>query len=330
MLIRFFKSSFYLQYLVLLVLAAALWIRAYTAPCLEIHAGPESPLFLLLLQFLPDEVLVYSISGFFLLLAEALILNFILIRHEIVPKNTLIPAIVYIVLMSQSPLMLGLNPVLCAGFFIILAIDRIMKTYGQADPTKNVFSAAVLLALASLFYFPAIFLCLVLFLSFIIFGTFSIRVFFVSLSGIFTVYIYLFLVYFITDNLAGQYCTYESWFFEFPGIDISSYYMQYMVWGGAALLLLAASFYSVSHMNEWNISIRKMILLIMWFFILSSSTLIYEGDQFLNTALLAAIPASMIISGYLANRRKVSVLMEIYFLLLLVITVINNILSPVC
>jgi hypothetical protein len=330
MLIRFFKSSFYLQYLFLIVLATTLWIRAYTTPCLEIQAGPESPLFLLLLQLLPEKALVFSISGLFLLLAEALILNFILIRNEIVPKNTLVPAIVYIVLMSQSPLMLALNPVLCAGFFIILAIDRIMKTYGQADPTKNVFSAAILLALASLFYFPAVFLWLVLFLSFIIFGTFSMRVFFVSLSGIFTVYLYLFLAYFVMDNLAGQYCIYENWFFEIPGIDISSYYMQYMVWGGIALFLLAAFLHSISHMNEWSISLRKKILLIIWFFILSFSTLIYEGDQFLNTALLVAIPASIIISGYLANRRKVSTLMEICFLLLLLITVINNILSPVC
>ena len=330
MLIRFFKSSFYLQYLFLLGLAAALWIRATTAPCLEIQVGPESPLFLLLMQLLPDEALVFSISGIVLLLAEALILNFILIRHEIVPKNSLIPAIVYIVLMSQSPLILALNPVLCAGFFIILAIDRIMKTYGQADPTKDVYSAAVLLSLASLFYFPAVFLWLVLFLSFIIFGTFSIRVFLVSLSGIFTIYLYVFLAYFVMDNLVGQYCIYENWFSEIPGIDISSYYMQYMVWGGIALLLLAAFFHSVSHMNEWNISLRKKILLIMWFFILSFFTLIYEGDQFLNTALLLSIPASVIISGYLANRRKVSVLMEIYFLLLLLLTVINNILSPVC
>ncbi|NQT77168.1 MAG: hypothetical protein HQ565_05605 [Bacteroidetes bacterium] len=330
MLIRFFKSSFYLQYLFLIVIAASLWICAYTAPCLEINAGPESPLFLLLLQSLPDEVLVFSISGLFLLIAEAFILNFILIRHEIVPKNTLVPAIVFIVMMSQSPLMLGLNPVLCAGLFIILAIDRILNTYGKADPTKDVFSAAVLLAMASLFHFPVVFIFLVIFLSFIIFGTFSIRVFLVSLSGIFTVYLYLFLAYFMTDSLSGQYCTYENWFSNIPGIDIKAYYMQYMVWGWAALLFLAASFYLASHLNEWNISFRKRILLITWFFIFSFSTLIYEGEHFLNTALLAAVPASMIISVYLANRRKVSLLIEICFLLLLLTTVINNIFSPVC
>jgi len=171
-LIKFFKSSFYLQYFMLLLIGAGLWVKAYTSPC-ELSLSDEgSPLYVLLYGLLPGN---HAIIGLGILIFEALLLNFILIRHEIVPKNTLLSALVFIVFMSQSPIALSLNPVLMAGLFIIPAFDRILNAYGMADPTKDVFSASFLIGLASLFYFPFVFVYLLLLFSFIIFGTFSIR-----------------------------------------------------------------------------------------------------------------------------------------------------------
>ena len=330
MLIRFFKSSFYQQYLVLIIIAVLLWLRAYTAPCQPHETTDISPLFSLLSGLLPANAVFRLIPALILLLLEAVLLNFILIRHELLPKNSLLGALVFVVLMSQAPYVIGMNPVLGAGIFIIPAFDRIMNTYGKADPTKDVFSAAFLLALASLFYFPAVFILLLLILSFAIFGTFSVRMLFVTLAGIFAVYLYLFVYYFLFDMLEGQYWLYIGWISTFAGFKPDYDITQYIVWGMIALLTLAAILHSLSHMNEWNIKTRKKVLLIIWFMVLVLSALVYEGGMLHNTFLFLAIPLSVLISIYYANRKKAGTIMELYFMLLLLAILINNLLIAEC
>lgn len=293
-------------------------------------AGPEAPLYLLLLNILPSSHIILSLIGFVILLLSAFVLNYIAIRHELVPKNTILTALVLILLMSQSPMVLGLSPLHFAGFFIILAYGRILNTYGEADPTKDVFSAAFLIALASLFYFPSIFLLLILILSFVIFGTFSLRIILVSLAGVLAVYLYLAVYYFLTDSLEGQYCMYISWFSTIPAFRLNYPLLQVINWVVQALLFMVAVFYLITHINEWNISVRKMILLNLWFVVICIASLLYAGDQMPVAALLPAIPAALIISAYLLNRRKISILTELYFLLWLATTFINNLFSPIC
>ena len=317
MLIRFFKSSFYSQYFVLFVIAVGLWLRVYTNSCPQILPDQESPLFSLLIGFLGYDNLLSSIIGFAILLVNAIVLNFILIRHELLPKNSLIGVLVFIILMSQSTVALSLNPVLCAGLFIIPAFDQILSTYGKADPTQQVFSASFLLAIASLIYFPSILLLLLLILSFVIFGTFSVRMLLVAISGSFAVFLYQLVYYFLTDNLEGQFGLYVEWFKTVPSFVFPQIGFQYIIWGLILLLFIIATSYSLSRLNEWNISVRKKVLLNLWFMVLAASSLIFEGDKFILAILILMIPFSVTISGYLANRRKVSLLLEIYFLLLL-------------
>ena len=330
MLIRFYKSSFYSQYLLLFLIAAALWLRVYTDPCQQIPLDQESPLFSLIIGFLGNASLLSSIVGFFILLVNAITLNLILIRHELLPKNSLIGALVFIMLMSQSTAALSLNPVLTAGLFIIPAFDQILSTYGKADPTQQVFSASFLLAIASLLYFPSILLLLLLILSFIIFGTFSIRMFLVAISGAFAVYLYLLVYYFLTNNLEGQFGIYVDWFIIVPSFVFPNIGFQFVVWALILILLIVAPLYSISHLKEWNISVRKKVLLNLWFIVLAASSLIFESDKFTLAILLVSIPLSVVVSTYLANPKKVFLGLEIYFLLLLAAIFANNLLISVC
>jgi hypothetical protein len=268
--------------------------------------------------------------GFCLLLLQAFYLNYILIKHEIAPKNSLITAFIYIILMSQSISALNLNPALCAATFIIPALDRILCTYGIPDPTRDVFSAAFLLALASLFHFASIFLILLLILSFYVFGTFSIRMLFVSIAGVVAVYIYLFLYYFLTDNLEGQWCFYVNWFKHIPKPDSSVMLVQYIVWGLTFSFLLDAFFYTATRLREWNIKIRKIILLNMYFLILGFASMLYLLDDPETAALMISIPIAIFIAGYLLVKRKVPFFLEVYLYSWYIMVFFNNILIAEC
>lgn len=314
----------------MIVLAAALWIRPFFSECVWISEVPESPLFQLLLTIIPPGSILTTLLGFVLLILEAFYLNYILIKHEIIPKNSLITAFIYVMIMSQSLPALGLNPVLCASFFIIPAFDRILCTYGTPDPTRDVFSAAFLLALASLFHFASIFFIILLILSFAVFGTFSIRMIFVSLAGVISVYIYLFLYYFLIDSLAGQWCLYINWFLTIPEYNTSLPLIQYGIWAMMLSFFLDAFFFRTTRMNEWNLKIRKMILLSIYFVFVGIGSMIYLIDDLQTAMMMIAIPVAIFITGYLSVKRRVTWFLEIYLWAWYLFVFVNNLLVAEC
>lgn len=330
MLIRIFRSSFYAQYLLLLILAALLWLKLWFNACSPPEAIGPAPLYELLLRILPEGIAGTGLLAFALLLFQAFLINFILIRHGILPKNSLLAALVFIMLMSLFPELLNLNPMICAGTFVALSFNSMMKTYGSPDPTGNVFSAAFLLAFASLFYLPAILMFFLLLLSFALFGTFSPRMLFVAFSGVIAVYLYLFVFYFILDDLQGRYCLYENFFMDFPSWKIDYTWPRYVILGLFSLLFLFAFLQVLSQINEWNIMIRKKVLLGIWFVVVALGSLAYGGNNPAMAMQFAVLPGTLLISSYLLQRRKTGVLLELFFLLLLLVVVANNLLDKSC
>lgn len=319
-----------MQYLLLLVLGAALWAKGFIAPCAMPLAGPESPFYQLLYLHLPSQHLLMVVAGFIVVVFEGLLLNQILIRHDLLPKNNLLGAFIFILLMSQSAQALTLNPQLLAALFMIPAIDRIMNSYGQADPTRDVFSAAFLIGLASLFQFSALFMLVILLLSFVVFGTFSLRMLLVAASGIFTVYLYLFLYYFLVDELGGQYCLYLDWFRHLPVASYDFHIARYFLWSMQGLMLIAALLFVSAHINEWNISKRKTVLLIIWFMIVAGGSMVFLRNNLFIGAMVTAIPVAMLLSVYLSGRRKVPLLLEMYLLIWFLAAFVNNMFISPC
>ncbi len=329
MLIRFLHKSYFPQYFLLFVIAAALWAKAFISPCDLPATGPESPLYRLVQPLIPAGHMAAA-AGFLLLLFEAFFLNMVLVKHDLVPKNSLVGALVFILLMSQPGQALTINPQLLAALFMIPAFNRILDTYGQPDPTRQVFSASLLAGLASLFLFPSMVTALVLLVSLAIFGTFSPRILLVSVSGVFTVYLYLFIYYFVADDPGGHYKEYIGWFRELPPMALSYQYMQYILWAVTGLFLVRALVFVANHLNEWNISKRKAVLMAIWFLLLASGAVVYLRDDLSTGLTLAAVPAAVLVSIYFTNGRKVSVMLEIFVVIWFLATFINNLIISTC
>jgi hypothetical protein len=307
------------------VLGAALWIHPFLNSYDPGLSGPESPLFMLLQGLLPEVNALISALAFIILLLEAFYLNYVLIKHELVAKNTLITAFVYIVVMSQSPEVLTLNPALCAAFFVIPALDLILGSYGMADPTKSLFNAALLVGVASLFHFAFIFMVLVLLLSLVVFGTFSLRIFFVSLSGFVSVYIYLLVYYFLADQIDGQAEIYLNWFVSLPEMNFDFPFFQYAVWFMQDLLFLPAFLIILMRLGDYNISTRKIMLLCVYYALIALVSFVYILDDIRMGGLVTAIPFTIFIAAFLSSRKRLPYLLELYFFLWYVLTFANNI-----
>lgn len=301
-----------------------LWLKAAVDPCVQVYWDTVSPLSYIFNLWPEGPFWAKPLSGMLLTLVNAVLLNQVLIKNDLIPKNALHGALVYVVLSGMAPQVLSVNPVMVASFFVILALDRLLETFGKADPTKDVFSAAFLVSLASLFYLPAILILLVILLSFAIFGTFSIRMIFVALSGFVAIYLYLSVYYFVADRLEDQYLAYVEYFSHFAVFRGTAGIFQYVLWVVGLLLHIMASLHLFARISEKNISVRRKSTLLFWFSLLALLSVLAEGDHLFHAITLCAIPFSAIIGSYLSAGRKPGLALELFLILFVIAGIINN------
>ena len=99
--IKFFRQSYAIQYVVIALLAIALWIPAFVAG--KVPSGlekPVTPIFNLINGVLDFSTYAQITFAFLLLVFETLIFNAILVDHQIVGKVSTMGAFVFVLLMS--------------------------------------------------------------------------------------------------------------------------------------------------------------------------------------------------------------------------------------
>ena len=326
MLIRFFKSSYPLQYISLLGLGAVLWFPAFMfqEPVL-IEREMVNPLFNLVQNWLEAIPWLLVLVAFILVLTESLLLNSILIMHDLIPRNSLLPAVVFMVLMSSDPLALTLYPALLAIFFCIILISVIFFLYGKQEVISDMLTLGLLVSVASLFYFSSLFLIFLILISLSIYRIFGGREWSIPFIGLFLPYAYLFTWYFWTDQTALQIMEYQHYFSNLFHITFGSNIFSIAILGGILLLLLIPAMTSIlSSINSYNISFRKKMWVNTWFTIIGIFMIFASGNIGYNRVIL--IPATIFIAHQFSIRRR-TLWHELVFLAFIIAIGINNYLS---
>jgi hypothetical protein len=128
MLIKFFRSSFLIQYFVLVLVTVALWIPGFlTNPGLPVEPNLITPLYNIAHYLLKLWEPASPALSFAIVLISALTLNNILVFHDLTPKNNLLPAFIFILFMGSNPHALGTYPVILALPFFTWFLHTIFK-----------------------------------------------------------------------------------------------------------------------------------------------------------------------------------------------------------
>lgn len=153
--IKLFLSNIILQAVLVFVALVLFWIRPLVAPA-PMDAG-EHPAVLYglvcqLLHSLPRLAVVFAML---LILAEGIYVNVLLANIGLVPQNSLLPSLLYVLAFSVAPT--TLTPAILASGFIIVALDQLLLRGSLLTiPSSKVCGATMLISIASLFYQPAI------------------------------------------------------------------------------------------------------------------------------------------------------------------------------
>ncbi len=199
--IRFFKSQQPATLFIIPLIVFILWFQAFFRhPFISDEGGaPLYNLFLSMLKLLPSFFRVLITMT--LISIEAIYLNNILNRYEVLYKSSYLPAFMYALLMSLSISLLSFHPVIPAAFFLVRSLDKTFALFKNDSAVSPLFDSCFLISIASLIYFPASIFFVLFMIALAILRPFSFREWVISFIGFFLPYFFLSVYLFWTDHL---------------------------------------------------------------------------------------------------------------------------------
>lgn len=303
MLIRIFRAAWFLQYLLLFVLAGVLWGLAYVYPYNFFSGGSFTLIKGLDALIVSNPYLSLSLM-ILVLIGEAVLLNAILGIHRLTHRNQLVAAAVYLVLMGSSPLMVQPNIMLVINLLMIILLHIVLNLYGQQEPYSRLFDAGVLLGIASLLYLPAIFFIFFLLVSLMIFQIFHWREWLIPIIGLAAPFAFVAVWFFWTDQLVMQYDFFITKFtFILPEMfPLSTAYLA--IWLLLLLLFIMGLPVILRLFNDNSADLRKKFRVVAFMLIFSLLSAFFAGTDLKWHLHIAIIPLTVFITVYFIRHKR--------------------------
>ena len=277
MLVRLFKKSTWYAPLLLILLAVLFWLDLFFKPIAPDISYCSAPLFKLTGGYWSQYPLGSMIFAICLLIIQAFHINYVATSNAFTERFSALPGLTYIMLMSSSPSMISLNPILLANLFLIPAMNKLVDVYEEQSIAKELFNSGFLIGLASLFYYPAMILFLALVASVFVYYIVNFRRIFAALLGLITPFAFMMTYFFLSEELLSWYDNLTVVFEPFLILEQeATLYQKIFIAGLAFFSILAFSHLQLVYKAAKPIRARKRITLLFLFFLISVSSYIFS------------------------------------------------------
>jgi hypothetical protein len=315
MLLRLLKGTGPGVIFLIIIILISIWIRAFLVPltgALSYYENDPMPLYGLLKLVLGNNQLLGVAFSF----AMVSLMAFLLVNFNtsvfFINERTFLPAFIYILLGGFFPEYQGLNPVLPASLFLMLAIKRIMDGYRKAGIAYNFFDAGILIGIGSLFYANLIWFGLLVIIGIALLRTGNIVEIALSLLGLITPYLLAFgLDYVIGKDLWEVWATVKNnLFIRSDGYAFSRLTIVALIFTG--MIVLVSIIYLLLHLNAKKIKSRQTFSLLIWGFLIAVAGYTFLPSASVEFIWLISIPVSYFLTHYFIFSRK-KLVPEIFF-----------------
>ena len=316
--IKFFRQSYAIQYVVIALMAIALWIPAFVSG--KVTTGldePVTPIFNIVDKLLSFSSIAQLAFAFLLLVLETLIFNAIMVNNQIVGKVSTMGAFVFVLLMSLTLTQTNFYPFALSVLFILLAISNMFEIYLLPNPELNLLKTGVFIALASMCYFPTILLILWVFIALPIAKKGSLRLQLIPIFG----FLFVYFVYFVGVFLFGDFrVLLEGYRDYFTSIKFSVEGFNLKTIGLLVLLVVSTVFllFGGSNANfEKTIAVRTKISMTVIMAAFALLLLFIGGNVLMNG--LVFIVLSILVSyafSYINNTGWANLFLTLYMILI--------------
>lgn len=306
MLVRLYRNTYPTQIILLVLIALAIWSPALfqSVPVVQDYDKLQPLYNLLIINNLLTNSRLLSFIALGFVLAQAFLLNKIVNQNDIISKTTFLPALLYTLLMSYHPAGLTIHPSLIANTFIILIINNLFVSNDNPDHYPSILSIGFYLSIASLFWFPVVFIIPLLIISIFIISAKPFREFIIFLSGIILPYYFLAFSYFMSNDLRDISHSYVQVFWNFFDFAFQISPFEYAALGLFAIVFLLSMVKVFGVLFEMVIATRRKLLFLI--FLLAGLTIGvgFSSNPIVDGLMIIFPVCTIIVSKYFSLLRK--------------------------
>ena len=255
-----------------------------------------------------------------LIFIQALIFNRIVNNHGLLAKPSFLPALLYITAASLFEPFLILSPTLICNFLLILIMDKLLKIGKSPSAIMIMFDVGIFIALGTLIYFPFVVMLLLIWLSLLLYRSFSWREWVSGLVGFLTIMFFLAIFYYWNDNLSQFYHIWLPLKNKFPSA-FRIQYNDYLVLVPVAVMLVLATVQLRENFFRSFISTRKAFQMLFFMFLIAIFSFYTKPNFKLYHFLLCVPPGAVLLAYYFSNATKRWFYESLFLILVLAIQV---------
>ncbi len=311
-------------YLMVPLFLIVFWLRSLT----EVYI-PESfvditpmPLWGMVLKVIKGNYFVASFISMILALLSAMGVNRFTNRYKLLSKPTVLPGIIYILLISGFVEVQDIHPVWFFVPLFLLSIEKLFNAHGKQKPMAWCFDSALWFSVGTLFFGKGMILFVFILIVMFILRVFTTKTILASLVGLLLPYIFAFVYYMIFDKI--------EIFFEILLVNFitpvafysHSVFSETYLFSMVVLVIL--SLINVARqMPTFKILTRKHYRIFNWLVILS---LLVAMTPFYSVEMVPVISiGSAIVIAYFLDVIRRNYLKEIFFLVIILVTILAQI-----
>lgn len=305
--LNFFKHSYLYQLIVIVLMAIVLWMPAFITKSAFIPGEFNTPLYNVIVSVFDFSPLLLNIIAFAVYLFSIFLFNSVLSANRLVSKYSTVGALSFLLMMCCSQELHTCYPFIFACPFILMAMHTLFLIYQTENPENYMMNVGYFIAIASLFYYPSVFLMVWVLISLFILRFNGIRYLMIPITGFLIINILYLGLTFLFGDVNVLIDSYSSFFRNLNfSYDLSKGNMMLLIIF-SVLFLISLSRVLSNKASDKGSNIRKRIgvaLILMIFAVIMFFThvpLMNNSLIFMMFALFYAITLSDIKKTKLAN-----------------------------
>lgn len=296
MLIRFFRSSFLLQNLMVLIVAAVLWLPAFIKPIPPVAAYGLQPIYSGMLSVLQNHVFLSIVIAFLILLFSAFYINAILAANGLIGRVASAAALLLVLFFSFSPRQTVFYPLLLALPLLIYLLSTLFKMYESQGNEFNIFNAASAVSLLSMIDIRFLLLFVWLYVALFMLRIVKLKEWLIPFLGFIVPYFFLAAYFFLRNKLLASV---EKWLQTAALYDVTlpaaPSFLDALLLALMLIILIQSILIVASPISDHSIFMRKKKSILNALFLFAIAFLFLNYAQPVH-ALLFLLPAVIFVA----------------------------------
>jgi hypothetical protein len=251
-----------------------------------------------------------------LIFIQALWLNQVVNKYNLLGKPSFLPALIYITVSSLFVPFLILSPPLICNFLVIWMVDKLFNFYKNDSAKTTAYDLGMIVGMGTLIYFPFIYMFLAVWIALIIFRAFNWREWVAVLVGFVTIFFFLAVYFYLTNRINQYYTIWLPLGSSFPSKIHINYY-NYLVLIPVIIIFILAFFRLRLNYFKSFIQTRKSFQLLIIIFIIALLSFYIKANFRVNHFMLCAVPTTIFFAYYFLYATKRWFYETLYILLVI-------------